>query len=246
MPTSKASSTKKVKPVTVKPSAPSEKTRAGRKKAPDIDSAPSEPVEGEIPPTTPASIQPSPKKRSRKRKLVTDTGDLPPENTDDPAANRPAGKKGPGLKSKAPVPTRDTLPPREGRNTHPGLQDGIQPTPRRSSQDVAADREKKRLELEAKLRVAEEAKQILAQMELEDERLEEEVEEEGHRQLFCPNGQSSMGVVSSDEEIEGVYEVDYSEGEEEDEPEPEKEVSRYRGICYQILTIEPGKRKGQR
>ncbi len=81
-------------------------------------------------------------------------------------------------------------------------------------------------------------------MELEDERTEEAVVEEGHRRLLHPKGQSGTGVVSDNEEIEGLDKVDYSEGEEEDS-EPKKEVSRFQRICDQLLTIEPGKRKRQ-
>jgi hypothetical protein len=239
---------RKIKPAIVKPSAQSEKTRASRRKAPNIDSAPSD---GGIPPAMPATIQPSPKKRGRKPKVVVaDAGDLPPQNVADLAgANQPAGNmvNGPDVESKAPVPTRDPLPPREGRNTHPSLQDGVQPTLRRLPQEVAADRKRKRLELEAKLQAAEEAKQILAQMELEDERLEQAVDKEGRRQLFRPSGQRGTGVASSDEDIEGVDEVDYSEGEEEDESEPqaENEVSNHQGICDQRLPSSQVKAKGK-
>jgi hypothetical protein len=103
------------------------------------------------------------------------------------------------------------------------------------------------LELEAKLQAAEEVKQILAQMELEDERLEQAVDKEGCRQLFRPNGQCGIGVASSDEDIEGVDEVDYSEGEEEDEskPQAEKEVSNHQGICDQCLPSSQVKAKGK-
>lgn len=92
------------------------------------------------------------------------------------------------------------------------------------------------------------AKQILAQMEIEDKRLEEEVEEEGHQQLFHPSGQRGTGGVNPDKEFEGLDEVDYSEGEDEDESEPEKEVNTYQGISGQCLpsTQVKGKGKGQK
>ena len=158
-----------------------------------------------------------------------------PKNTEQPADDTEIGS---GLKLKAPVPTRDPLPAREGRNTHPGLHAGLQPTPRRSSREVAAERERKRLELVAKQQAGEGAKQLLAQMELEDKRVEEAMEEEGCRRLFHPSGQGGPGTASSEEDFD-LDLVDDSEGEEEDDLGTEKEVSGVplAGICDQLLTI---------
>ena len=197
--------TRKAKPVFVEPSVPSKKTTASRKKPPKC--APSESGEGEIPPTIPATTDAPPKKRGRKPKPVTaEAGDLPPQNTADVAGTNPANQPADGTevskKIKALVPTRDPLPAREGRNTHPGRRGGVQPSPRRPTQEVTADRERKRLELQAKLQAAEEAKQILARMELEDERLEKAVEEEGRQRVFHPDGQQGTWVVSDNEEFE--------------------------------------------
>lgn len=66
---------------------------------------------------------------------------------------------------------REPLPDRTGRNVHP-----VKPkATRRTAQEVAADREAHIRELEEKIRVAEEAKELLAQMnvneELDDERM---------------------------------------------------------------------------
>ena len=158
-----------------------------------------------------------------------------PKNTEQPADNTEIGS---GLKLKAPVPTRDPLPAREGRNTHPGLHAGLQPTPHQSSQEVAAEREWKQLELVAKQQAGEGAKQLLAQMELEDESVEEVMEEEGCRRLFHPSGQGCPGTASSEEDFD-LDLVDDSEGEEEDDLGTEKEVSGVplAGICDQLLTI---------
>jgi hypothetical protein len=180
----------------------------------------------EVLPTTPAS----PKKRGRKPKRVAaKADDLPTQNMAEApgtkTADEPTGDThiGFNLKSKkAPVPTRDPLPAREGRNTHPGVHFGLQPTPRRSSQQVAAERERKRLELEAQVQAAEAVKQQLALMDLEDERIEEVFQEDGRRGLQF--GQNDEALSSGDEEFEGLDEVD-SDEEDSPSPEPEKEVS---------------------
>ncbi|KAI9449193.1 hypothetical protein BJY52DRAFT_1192814 [Lactarius psammicola] len=95
---------------------------------------------------------------------------------------------------------------------------GVQPTPRRSSQEVKAEREQKQLELKERLQVAEEAKRALAQMALEDEMAEEAVEEEGRQQLVQPNKKKNISKVSS---LEEVFDLDNMSGdEEEDDSKP--------------------------
>jgi hypothetical protein len=103
-------------------------------------------------------------------------------------------------------------------NTHPGLAEGVKPHPCQSSQEVADECKCKRLELEAKVCMAEEAKNVLAQMELEDEEMLEELEEEGC--LLDYHLQGQVSVLESDEEnfpeIEEIEDVtDEDEGEEE-------------------------------
>ncbi|KAF8257007.1 hypothetical protein EI94DRAFT_1819402 [Lactarius quietus] len=184
----------------------------------------------------------TPKKRGQKPKHVA-AGDQPSQNTTEVTVPKAAGKSTvdtvidpkPKLKKKAPLPAHDPLPAREGRNTHPGLHIGIQPTPRRSAQAVAAERKKKRqaLEakqhaLEAKLQGIEEAKDVLAQMELEDESLKEEVEEQGRRRL--PNPFAPYHKSSGDEEFEGwdnmedIADDDIEDDIVDDDLEPEPEV----------------------
>jgi hypothetical protein len=227
-----AASTRKTRSVAIEPSAPSEKTktRTSRRKAPTpkTDDAPSQLME-EVLPTTPAS----PKKRGRKPKHVAAKADnLPTQNMAEApgtkTADEPTGDThiGFNLKSKkAPVPTRDPLPAREGRNTHPGLRFGLQPTPRQSSQQVVAERKQKRQELEARLQAAEVVKQELALMNLEDERIEEAFEEEGRRRL-----QFGQSTSSGDEEFEGLDDVDSNE-EDSPSPEPEKRVRTHSERC---------------
>jgi hypothetical protein len=224
-------STRKANPLTVDPSAPEKrKTRASWKKAEKNDNAPSELVDGGTPPMVPATIPTAPKKRGRKPKLVAsgaEVGNAPSTEVANVAGpetvNQPASNNRSGVKSKASI--RDLLPPRDGRNTHPGLHSGVQPTPRKSSQQVQAEHQHQRLELEARLEAAEEAKQMLARMELEDDRIQEAVEEEGQRRLIQLDEKGDTGVVSNQEVIEGLDEVS---GDEEDDSEskPDKvEVS---------------------
>ncbi|KAI9430663.1 hypothetical protein H4582DRAFT_1823707 [Lactarius indigo] len=165
------------------------KTRAGRQKAAKVDGVPSKPTEGEIPPAAPPPVAVAPKKRGRKPKqTATVTDNLPPQKNaiavaiadDKSAVPKKRGRKPKQTAAVAdnpPLP-KDAITGTEGRNTHPGRRDGVQPTPRRSSQQVATERSHKQLELEEKLCIAEEAKDMLAQMELEDKRFEEGIEEE--------------------------------------------------------------------
>jgi hypothetical protein len=144
--------------------------------------APSQLMEEELP-ITPAS----PKKQGQKPKhIATKVDDVPTKDVAKAPGTKttevPTGDThiGSNLKSKkAPVPTRDPLPAREGRNTHPGLHFGLQPSPCQLSQQVAAERKWKRQELEAQVQAAEVVKWQLALMDLEDERFEEVFEEEG-------------------------------------------------------------------
>ncbi|KAH8979320.1 hypothetical protein EDB86DRAFT_3108055 [Lactarius hatsudake] len=171
----------------------------------------------------------APKKRGRKPKQTVVVADNPPVS-------------GADATTKTPGPMRDPLPLREGRNTHPGRRDGVQPPPRRSSQEVAAERSRKRLELEEKLRIAEEAKHMLAQMELEDERFVEGIEEECRQPHDHQQQRKALTIVESDdEEIQGIDEVDETEDDtnkdnddDDDEDEgagkPKVKAKRRKGV----------------
>jgi hypothetical protein len=117
---------------------------------------------------------------------------------------------------------------------------GLQPTPRRLSQQVVAERKWKQQELEAQVQAAEAVKQQLALMDLEDERYEEGFEEEGCWGLqFRQNEEDSS---DGDEEFEGLDEVD-SDKEDSLSPEPGKEVHTVQAHCNQLLTIKIGHRQ---
>ncbi|KAI9437361.1 hypothetical protein BJY52DRAFT_1230174 [Lactarius psammicola] len=198
-----ASSARKANPQAVEPQERVEKKVTK-------NDTPSELVGEGIPSTVPTNTTTAPKKRGRKPKPVAAKVDNTPAVTGPEAVNQPASNTVNGR--------RDPLPPRGGRNTHPGQQIGVQPTPRRSSQEVEAERERKRLELKERLQAAEEAKRALAQMALEDEMAEEAVEEEGRQRLVRPNKKKNISKVSS---LEEVFDLDNVSGdEEEDDSEP--------------------------
>ena len=213
------------KPATVNPSTQPEKpkrTRGGQNKASK--------VEGEIPPTAPAQVPTAPKKHSRKPKQVTMVADKLPSQeslfSDNPgAASQPAGDivTGTGARMKKLIPSmREPLPVREGRNTHPGLREGVQPTPRRSSQEVAAERERKRQELEERLHAAEEAKRMLAQMELDNEKYMEDIDEECRQPIDHRQQGKTLPIPESEYEVfEGLDEIEDTEDEEVDEADEE-------------------------
>ncbi|KAH9069690.1 hypothetical protein EDB83DRAFT_2580974 [Lactarius deliciosus] len=159
----------------------------------------------------PPLVAVAPKKQGRKPKQMVAVADNPPVSSADAT-------------TKTPGPMRDPLPLREGRNTHPGQRDGVQPPPRQSSQEVAAERSRKRLELEEKLRIAEEAKHMLAQMELEDERFVEGIEEECRQPNDHQQQRKALTIVESDdEEIQGIDEVDETEDDTNKDNDDDKD-----------------------
>ena len=125
------------------------KTRGGQKAGPKAVAVPLKPTEDEIPPAKPSPVPVAPKKRGRKPKQVAPKVDKLPSQEDavggnPEAASQPAGNTiGSATMKLVPVPTHDPLPVRKVRNTHPGLAEGVQPTPCRSSQEVAAERNRK-------------------------------------------------------------------------------------------------------
>ena len=253
---------RKSKSVAIEASAPSEKTktRTRRKnaptpKTPKNNDAPSQLVE-EGPTATPTS----PKKRGRKPKRVAaKADDLPTQNMAEAlgtkTADEPTGDPhiGSNLKSKkAPVPARDPLPDRGVRNTHPGVYFGLQPTPRRRPHQVAAAREKKRQELEAQIQAADAIKEKLARMDLEDERAEEALREQGRRRLqFGQNDESSgdedfdLDGVDTDEKDTDKENTDEEDTDEEDSPspEPDKEVRTHSPNDLRLTTYHQTRSK---
>jgi hypothetical protein len=154
-----------------------------------------------------------------------------------------------------PVPTHDPLPVRKGRNTHPGLAEIIQPAPRQSPQEVAAKRNRKRLELQEKLHAVEEAKVALVQMELEEDRLVEGFEEECHQQLDhrqkgktltimeCKHEEFDLNGIEDTEDDEKDVELEDGTYDDKDEDTGKEKVSCYPtsnmpSITYQCVRVK--------
>jgi hypothetical protein len=143
----------------------------------------------------PASTSPQPTRRSSRPHNIR----APIENKDGQASDDGLGapptkkaKWGTTRKQTAkpqvekgaqPPPTWEPLPPREGRNEHPGLRGRVAAAPRRTSQQVAAEREALRKAAEEQVRHGEEAKRALAAMMIAEEQRDAEMEEESTRRL---------------------------------------------------------------
>lgn len=117
-------------------------------------------------------------------------------------------------RAKPAIPTRDALPARNGRNEHPAAKANLLPTPRRSSKQVAADREALRKAAEEQIERAKEATAFLAQMQVDEERFDEEMEADIPRRLSAatrmqPDGETeSFESVSSGSESSESFEDD--------------------------------------
>ena len=88
-------------------------------------------------------------------------------------------KKGRPRKQPQDITQRAPLPDRSVRNIHPAGQ----PTPRRTSKEVAAEREAQRQALEAKIREGEQAKLLFAQMNVAEECLDDEMNVDNPQRL---------------------------------------------------------------
>ena len=134
-----------------------------------------------LPPQQPVDLPPGPpppKKRGRPPKAATgDESEVSSPPAKRPKPGRTKGKR-PATTSqeKPPLPTRDALPARNVRNDHPAAKANLLPTPRRSSKQVAADREALRIAAEEQIEKAKEATAFLAQMQIDEERFDEDME----------------------------------------------------------------------
>lgn len=236
-------------PKDVTPAQP--KTRRGQKKA-QLDgnhvNIPSQhpPVETDL--QKPEKPRPRPKPRGRPRGTVTPAGTPQEEtsqtptdiNIDQEAANEPPPKrsknnvnvditepiKGKSARGQRPtkvVPPREPLPDRTGRNVHP-----VKPkATRRTAQEVAADREAQIRELQDRIRVAEEAKELLAQMHVNEEHDDEQMLVDNPQRLSAAirkRGRDLEDSEGEDFDFDSVEKGSYSD-DEVVEPVKRKTVS---------------------
>jgi len=124
------------------------------------------------------------------------------------------------VKSKAhkkPVESCEPLPTQDGRNTHPGLIEGVAPAHRHTTAEVSAERAAAWKAAEDEICCGEEAKPRLAEMEVDEEQENAEDEEKSTRRLsavlknaYCPHADDAESF-------------DWNSGEESDsEPEVEQ------------------------
>lgn len=197
--------------------------------------------------TLPESTEPQPKKktgRPRKVKPAAAIVDEDKETSSDDLEAPPTKKarKGTTRKRAAKPPNRspraegaplarEPLPPHEGRNEHPGLRDGVAAAPRRTSQQVASDREALRKTVEEEVRRGEEAKRILAAMMIAEEQRDVEMVEESTRRLSAIQAHGQYHHQEGDDSEESfdlraveATSSDDSEGEDESELSAQKMV----------------------
>jgi hypothetical protein len=132
-----------------------------------------------------------------------------------PTNTRSTGRVKTAATKPKPTPqSREPLPEREGRNTHPGLKEGVGANQRRSSAEVAAEREALRKQAEEEIRRGEEARRLVAEMDLAEEEQAARKDEESTQRLSArllrgyyqrqeEEGEyfSVSGVEDSDEEV---------------------------------------------
>lgn len=110
------------------------------------------------------------------------------------------------------LPSREPLPDRTGRNVHP-----VKPkATRRTPQEVAADREAQIRELQNRIRVAEEAKELLAQMHVNEERDDEQMLVDNPQRLSAAIRKRGRDLEDSEGEnfdFDGVEKDAYSDDE---------------------------------
>jgi len=167
--------------------------------------------------------QAAPSKRKRGQTITTDNeGDVQAPKRTRAGASKASAMAKPAMKFTAktlaqPTATR-SLPEREGRNTHPGAVKGAGPAARRSSQQVAADRDATKKAVEKKRQKADEAKARLAEMHL----AEEVEDEEMHTESFQSGVKNGRQAESGNSDGEDFDFDDASSTEEEEGEETRK------------------------
>lgn len=171
-----------------------------------------------------------PKKRGRPPKATTesDAENIPP-------AKRP--RKTVKKESSTPVPDviRGNLPARNVRNHRPALKANLVPVPRRTSKQVAEDREALREAAEEQVEKGKKAMLLLAQMQVDEEHLDDEMEVDNpltlSAEVKAPGG-------NSDSDCESFDKVDSSSSDESQSDNlPIKKVSIISLIKVLILSL---------
>ncbi len=112
--------------------------------------------------------------------IVQDSNHAPPTKKPRKAATKSVKSN---THQKPVVESCEPLPARDRRNTHPGLIEGVAPVHRRTTAEVSAQRAAARKAAEDEIRRGEDAKRWLAEMEVDEERVNAEDEEKSTRHL---------------------------------------------------------------
>jgi hypothetical protein len=192
------------------PAVTKSKTTQSRKKS---QMSITDPVESNtpLPSQPPATTAQLPKKRGRKPKVATSDAD-----------KEPVPKKAKSSTVKAPPKNRDALPARDVRNNHPAVKANVIPTPRRTSKQVAADREAVRKAAKEDAKQGKAAVRLLAEMQVDEDMFDEDMEIDNPHHLAVVGGRSQ--VESGDDDGESFESISSGPGSDsddsEDEPEP--------------------------
>lgn len=124
--------------------------------------------------------------------------------------------------------SRDPLPDRPGRNVHPTA---IKPK-RRTTQEVAAEREAQRRAVEEKIQELEAVKQRLAEMNASEDNYDDELDNENPQRLSAVMRKRAYDEVeeNSDGKAFEFAEVDAMESSDAETPAKEKIVSDVRNL----------------
>jgi hypothetical protein len=187
----------------------------------------------------PSSAVTRSRKRGRKDETVVqgpddDSMQKRPKKDDNDVPEPPAkGKTSRKQKQSANATPREPLPDRPGRNVHPAGQRATRRTP----QEVAAEHEAKKRAIEEKIREGEKAKELLAQLNVDEDLRDEEMLTKNPQRLSAAIRKRGRQYLEDDEDGE---EFDFAAIEEEpssddvgEEPVKAKAVSD-QSLCTHV------------
>jgi hypothetical protein len=174
-----------------------------------------------LPPQQPATTTQPPKKRGRKPKAAASDADTEPP---------PKKAKSSMVKALPRAPKRDAsaLPARGVRNDRPAIKANVVPSTRRTSKQVAADREAVRKAAKEEAERGEAAVRLLAEMQVDEEMFDEDMEIDNPHHLAVvgvPVRSRVDSVESGDDGGESFESISSSPDSDSDEDEPASVVS---------------------
>lgn len=184
--------------------------------------------------TADLSTAPAPSKRKRGQTITTNNeGDIPAPKRTRAGATKTMGNPATKLTTKTsaqPIANRN-LPQREGRNVHPGAVKGVGPAVRRSSQQVAAERDATKKAAEEKLQKIDGAKAHLAEMHIAEELEDEEMQADN---FIVRNEQQAGSGDSDDGEHFDFNDAGLTDDEEEESNAGKKPATK---VCQLNLLL---------